>query len=57
MTEELDTNGLIEALSDLGHQAAHELERFIKIYDLKFDRTNFIDIYKAKIMRMDEVHR
>ncbi len=44
-----------QRLSDLGHQTAHELEWFIKIYDLKFDRTNFVDIYNAKIARMDEV--
>jgi hypothetical protein len=44
-----------KSFSDLGHQAAQELERFIKIYDLKFDRTNFVDIYNAKMTRMDEV--
>ena len=43
-------------LFSLGGQATHELERYVKIYDLKFDRTNFIDIYEAKMKRMDEIH-
>jgi hypothetical protein len=42
-------------LFNLGEQAARELERYVKIYDLKFDRTNFVDIYEAKMKRTDEI--
>jgi two-component SAPR family response regulator len=42
-------------LFSLSERAAHELERYIKIHDLKFDRTNFIDIYNAKMQRMEEI--
>ncbi|MGD9873387.1 MAG: hypothetical protein AB7T27_03865 [Kiritimatiellia bacterium] len=42
-------------LINIGGRAAHELERYVKIYDLKFDKTNFVDIYNAKMTRLDEI--
>jgi len=42
-------------LFSLGEQAAHELERYVKIHDLKFDRTNFVDIYEAKMKKLEEI--
>jgi len=44
-----------EKLFNLSEQSARELERYVKIYDLKFDRTNFVDIYEAKMKRTDEI--
>ena len=42
-------------LFSLGEQVAHELERYVKIHDLKFDRTNFVDIYDAKIKQLEAI--
>lgn len=43
------------ALLQLGEKATHLLSGYIKIHDLKFDRTNFIEIYEAKLKRMESI--
>lgn len=36
----------------LAEQSALLLSGYVKIYDLKFDKTNFIEIYEAKLKRI-----
>ncbi|MGE4490017.1 MAG: hypothetical protein AB7E95_10790 [Kiritimatiellales bacterium] len=41
------------SLLNLAAKSAHLLSGYVKIYDLKFDRTNFIEIYEAKLKRIE----
>jgi hypothetical protein len=44
-------------LLKLGEQSTHLLSGYVKIYDLKFDRTNFIEIYEAKLKRIELLNK
>jgi hypothetical protein len=41
------------SLLNLAEKSTHLLSGYVKIYDLKFDKTNFIEIYEAKLKRIE----
>jgi len=52
----MNTQKVRNELLSLGKEAALLLEGYVKIYDLKFDRTNFIEIYEAKLKRIETIN-